>query len=755
MDFMRDNASIKSAYGSIEKIFIALAAYYFFHYTIYETVIFSDNYLWKPYIYVLSAVTVVKTILLIACESEHRKQLIALIACAIPVSLVWSLVPNYHAAVLSVLLIGCIGIDYRIMLKTHTIAVGIVVLAAMILTTGGAIDNLIFYEPARGLRSSLGFGHCNILGAFLFFTLLTAWIAWENIPNIIVLVLSASGAVFSKFVANSNTAVICFVLFSAVIVWNSVSERFCNNRIVAFLDRCVAFFATIAFPLFFVVMIGLMLAFYFRLPFADAINRFSHSRLDMPSYSLRDHGLSLFPRLYEMFGAENTYGVLDYFYLDSTYLNLFLRYGIFLSLSCAIIWPLVTFGAVRKGKKRLVLGLAMIAFYALETNTFITYVQNSILPLQFSLLYLFFIKKESGEKEEDSDGPDVLVVFCTALVVIVSALALLPNLLPWFRTLCTITRPAGEEGPFTYKLLWLIAVIGFILWSALYCYLVYLVIGSIAYKRRLSSRIIGLLVICLSVLAMVFAIGMVKIGEAEERYEKVLDEEEKAIRIVQSVDGVKLYVSDIPVMYEKRFSRISNRLFTGEDLARFSDIAVVTASNNHSVAFLGEGFSYIEISDTHCMYTDSPSVIEKLKSAGYRVENYFYRTCRIDIGKLAEANGLSLNSNGSLTVSHEAPIKSGPSIDMRDSLYELSFDISLVKAGRIDADPIAFDLIIQDFHGERIHLEKSVLVSEFDKNGNLMLRLPIRLGGIGNEFLILPRKGVAIELHSIEYEVAR
>lgn len=101
-------------------------------------------------------------------DSEHRKQWVKLIIFALPVSVLLAIVPNYHAVVLSVLFVGCLGTDYRTFLKIYVAVVGIVVLSAMILSIAFDI-RVMDFKGRRHIRleESISFRQFNEKGKLL------------------------------------------------------------------------------------------------------------------------------------------------------------------------------------------------------------------------------------------------------------------------------------------------------------------------------------------------------------------------------------------------------------------------------------------------------------------------------------------------------------------------------------------------------------------------------------------------------------
>lgn len=747
---MDSNDNIKRIYCVIEKSFLLLVAYYFFYYATYETTIFSQTPLWEHYIYLLAVVAIIKTMLLLTMDSEHRKQWVKLIIFALPVSVLWAIVPNYHAVVLSVLFVGCLGTDYRTLLKIYVAVVGIVVLSAMILSIGGAIENYIYTGDSRGPRSSLGFYNCNGLASFYFFMILAAWMAFEKKSDVFFLVLSILGIVVTNYITRSYTAIICFVALSMIIIWEIIYQHSNRHPVAKKIDGFFRICSTIVFPLFFLIMVSLMLAYYYEVPFANEIDKFSHNRLETPALVFGKQGLLLLPRVHEA-----QYSAIEYVYWDCGYLDLLLRYGLLLTIFYVSYYPVLTHICFDKGKRRLAFGLALIALYTIEESFFFSFINNALLPLHFSLASLVFIGelKEKGSGDRKEYKP--LSAVFSACIMIILIVIISHYFLPLFRTLCSITRPIEERGMFFYQCSWYLVVLCFIFLCALLYYLVHSIIESLVNRKKPSLRIILAVTICLIIPVIVFIGGMNTIKVAEYRYRNVIEEDRNVVEIVHSVDGVKLYVTDIPTLYEKEFGKIDNHFFIGEDLARFSSIAVIIDSNIYSIPFFEEGFSYAEISDTHCLYTDSQEVIDKLRKAGYRVENYFYKAMQIDLEKLANENGLERMNDGSIVISYENPISKGPYVDTREGTYLLSLDISLLMKASTP-DSIAFDIRVMDFKGRRrIRLEESISFRQFNEKGKLLLQLPVNLGGRSTEIIVEPKEGVSLALHSIGYEVLR
>lgn len=710
---------------------------------------------------VLTVLAVLRLTLFFCEESSSWKYWLKVLLLALLVSVVWLLVYLNDGYVflrfLAVLTPGCIGMDYRKVVKLQVFVVGLTVLSAVVCACGGAIQNRIYFSDNH-LRSAWGIGYPTDFSSYLVFLCVNAWIAWRKVPDWVFLGPGMISLLVAYYITRSSTSVFCSILFLLLVLFHMVLQKYSVPKLMQVVD----ILSSLSFPLFGAGMIGLTWLYHQRNALATRIDTWNHGRLLLASKAYDAYGLKLFgsPLTQVGFGGS-VVPPPGYNFVDCSYLLILLRYGLVAFLTIMALWCLASLKASKMQDRRLLLGMALIAFHSLSEHHFTEINYNILLILLFAVLYGGRLSCENSKAVSESTEVSDLTARNRAVGLTAAAAALLLLALPWlmscFRTCCSLLKMGA--GVSHQRALFLAVFVGLVFLLFMFR-VVYVVLFAFIRKERPEKKQL------LSVIACAFCILLGLAGmhsvfrKAADQAYPVMESDRKAIEALQADKDCRIFVADIPELYQRFYGGIERTAFPTEDLARFHRVAVLTDVNLDSRAFIGRGFLFAEISDTHAVYTNSDVAAQRLKDAGFHVTGYYSNEMSVNLAALAALNQIPTPGDGSLLVSTEHPLRDGPYLELFGSPYKVSFDLSLqspdsdMPLPQLVGDTPVCKLQVNSRWGENRIKEQILTFDQFDEEEILTADVTCTIPDTaGVEFLVIPEvEDVEVVLHGIHYQ---
>ena len=168
------------------------------------------------------------------------------------------------------------------------------------------------------------------------------------------------------------------------------------------------------------------------------------------------------------------------------------------------------------------------------------------------------------------------------------------------------------------------------------------------------------------------------IVNAENRYGKLLAEDEDALNQIFALTDGRVYANEVPELYLRRFPEMDSSIFYKDELARCYKVTAVMDRQYDSACFINSGFMFTPISDKHAIYTNDVSVIRGLQEKGYHLTGYYNVEKSIDMVQIAKNNGLSYGLFGDVHL--EGPDYSllhGPYLSLYGGMYSVWYDLAL------------------------------------------------------------------------------
>ena len=715
-------------YETIRKIadaaFLLLAGLYVFVVDISKTTLrvgIPDH--WERYhILALSASVILRLAVLYLQDAGRRGSWLRYLALALTADFVYFLI--YHAhhnktlVFLAVLTLGMIGIDYIKVLKVYAAAASVVIFPVIALAWSGAIQNFVYVRDMT-IRSSWGIKYPTDMMSLMFFLCLALWITAKKRSNLWFIIPGAVMLAMSVVVADSRTGAMCDLALILVIVLN----YYLSKKEPGVLNRIVKICACAAFPVFTVLMNGLMLAYRAGNPFAVKINGLMSNRLMLAANALNDYGISLFGKpLPQVGNGGSAFARPDYYFVDISYNLILLQFGVVAIILVNILWVMMTRKAFKIGDRRLALALALVAFNAVSEHHITQINYDIFIVMPFAILTAQDSSVCEGAAEpalERSRLKEYITKAAVIIAVTVLSVAAVLGLLPKVRTVFSLI--GTEESTNGRRLLYVIYVLG-IAAAAAAVIAIYRLSCSLLLKDEANRKTLAYIIAGFAAAGCVVLIGANSIVDrGASKNAALLDSEKRAVEIALESGEGKLYSNEMPELYEKAYRGLSSDLFDGEELARYNNVSVIMDKYTDSNCFFNTGFLYTPISDEHALFTNDRAVITALQNDGYHMTGYYPVKTDVDMQNEAELNDLSLQGDGSIVLTNENEmLRKGPRANLTAGRYTMTYDLSVDKNemnGAADDEAVC-TLRISYYRGQYTAAELPVTYGMFDRSGN-------------------------------------
>lgn len=346
---------------------------------------------------------IARGIVYLKCRCYRMSEVILSVCIAVTFSIPAVFTTSYsYLFGIAFLIIGAKDVDFDEILRVYICITAIIVLAALVSSQIGLIENLQFVDENRGVRNSLGAIYPTDFGAHIFY-LCVAWICYRRrkIKLIELIIMLVMTAVTYHFCA-TKTSTLCTILIVLIYIANRIITKL-NSRFLLSLDRIVCMTAQLAAPISAAVYMAMQWLY-------DPLNKY-WSLLDMNVMSLRFYYTYHVQEQYKMtlFGqniAENGFGggtdtSNGYIFLDDSYMAIAMKYGLLVFIVVLILLVIGQHKAMKNNMTIIVLMGGVIAIHSIMEHHLLEIAYNPLLMLAFAGLNN---KGEIGKgKDEDRD----------------------------------------------------------------------------------------------------------------------------------------------------------------------------------------------------------------------------------------------------------------------------------------------------------------------------------------------------------------
>ncbi len=282
---------------------------------------------------------------------------------------------------------GSIGVNHKKVIKCTVITACIAILCTFIYTfaINPSINNV--YVIMQRIRSSMGLNYPTDAASLVLFACLGLMILGKACPIAITFTMSVLSLLLSVFYFDSVTssiisAMLCFSVIG-IFVYESKFTKFVIPKRIKNLAKPVLY-ALIPF----LTALQLILAHFYgeERSWASMADELLHKRVSLTYKGLTEHGITLLGENIVLFGkaAPGIQTVDAYNFIDSSYINILIRYGLMSFLCILFMWIIIQRKAVKHGNMFIILATVLISIHSFEEHHFAEIAFNPLLYMPFS-----------------------------------------------------------------------------------------------------------------------------------------------------------------------------------------------------------------------------------------------------------------------------------------------------------------------------------------------------------------------------------
>lgn len=654
---------------------------------------------------------------------------------------------------LGFLVLGAKDISYKKILGLYLFIGSSIMVITILGALTGCIKDLIYVDDGM-YKHAFGIVYTTDFAAHIFFLVL-AYLAYKGkapdfVFNIFLVFVAFILYLYSG--ARNSSGSLLFLLFGNLYIGftdkilsdNSMSgkNKKIKLKIIEYMDYCLV----LSVPLLAMFAIVSSIFYSPNNKIMSTINSIASGRLRLGHSAFQKYGISLWGNPFEMVGAGgDTVGRINYNFVDSSYLMIFIRYGLVLLLLSVVGFIWISIKANRVSKRHLLIILGVMAIQCT--------IEHHILEIAYNPFILFvFSRIDNSEKSKTITGSQNRKILFSDYIPIISIILIIAFnhnvLLAYGKTIVKLFDMDGSKGNiyFIFIILIILLVIAAILISARY--LIYYILNKsnkITFCKWGLIFGMGVLSLCTG-----FQTGKQLIKEKSENYLKAVENGTDVLELLTE-EEYDLYIDDVPYLYMINNKQHKN-IFSGSPYRnRKNETVVITNILKEMPYLINSGYVCGRISNLEYIYTNSVAIANSLREYGIEMNNYYSEIRNVDLLNLANVNNLSIDSKGKLVIAGcNKSLTHGPWVSIYRGRLKVDFDMTLIDTDVVEGKVAT--LRISSESGANIIKEVPLNKSDFGDSGKLVATIINDIpDSEGVEFLIFAEGNTKILLNSLNY----
>ena len=343
---------------------------------------------WPKYFYrTLTVIGVVLVLMhLMLAKDIKKKEILAMLVVTF-VFMMSHYVSRYDFLVdLLILILGAYRVNFRNILKTYIAVWSVLLVVTIIGAMTGLAENLVYYQGEGGERVRMALGICypTDLAAYVVF-LMFAYVCVrdEYITYLEIGVMAAlAGTVY--YITDARTD---FIVMEMLVVVVLLAKKF-KKQFLVITEKKRTMNICVIFPIVMCLFVWLLSAnFSFDNNILVTLDEKMSSRLSLGNWTLRDYTPNAFGQYVYEKGAGGSTEYSDfYFFIDSSYLSIGIKYGIVFLIM--IWWNLAEIIKKIWNKKTcyMLICVMMILIQSVMEHHYIQYWFNPFLIALFAMI---------------------------------------------------------------------------------------------------------------------------------------------------------------------------------------------------------------------------------------------------------------------------------------------------------------------------------------------------------------------------------
>ena len=245
------------------------------------------------------------------------------------------------------LIIGSKGISFKKMIKVYFGVTAGLLLFTMAAALSGKIENLVYFQNGRRMRIAFGICYPTDFSAHVFYSILSyAYLRRERIRYFEIAIIAALGTGVYYF-CDARVNTVCIFVTAGVLLYNKIrTERAVKKGKSYQMNTIWSTLLALSTVLCATFMITMTLLYTSENQLTVFVDRVINNRLRLGKKGVELFGFSLFGKWIPMQGSGgSTKELARYFFLDSSYINIALQYGVLILGIVLIICSCIAFRA--------------------------------------------------------------------------------------------------------------------------------------------------------------------------------------------------------------------------------------------------------------------------------------------------------------------------------------------------------------------------------------------------------------------------
>ncbi|MBO4750370.1 MAG: hypothetical protein J5546_08635 [Lachnospiraceae bacterium] len=668
---------------------------------------------------------------------ERRKDLFFACGLGAVAFILYQFRPDRFLVFLGVMAFGCIGMDFKRILRVQVLVIAMTVAVSVVAALTGTIENLVYLKDDHIIRDSFGICYPTDFASYLFFAFLFFWIAWKKIPDWVSLLIGVPFMIIARWYAISDTCTICGLAFLLVLSIMPIIHKYLvmQGKLPA-LKKGMDFLLLFAYPIFALFMFFLIFLYAKEAQSGQAgiafrINALITKRLALAYDAFRNHGITLWgSELKQQGNGSTTFKIMGYDFVDSSYPLMLLQKGVVVFTLISLLWVRLTYRALRAKEYRLAFGMGLITLHSFIEHHFPEAYYNILLFLSCALITgenknVEVTEGKAEEKtEEKLTGAGKKIGICVASLIVLFLLNS-PWILANLRSICGMMRIKESTGESAFVILSVFVIIGVIallgtglgkLWDA--------ISNNSDRKKSIPFLASGAVLL---VAGLLFVI--VQTNQANSEAQKLWAKDAEALQAIDKNAEGKIYSTEFPVFYNKQLKKLKYGIVTGDDLGRKQNVTLIVPKGTEYYVLFNKGFRYTAISDTTAVYSNDKKALEGLRSIGLEPKDYCDELRYVEI-----------------------PTNTAKLVNLRQGNYAVHYRMTITKGEETQTD--AVELTIMGNKGYTILAKELIPISKVPEDGSFEyeIKLNLETDMPGIMFYILPRDGCKVDVKEVSYQ---
>lgn len=331
-----------------------------------ETAEGGDSFIGRIFLvhpfYALLAVAVLRTLIQ---ESYNWKKGLETAAVVLVGYGLWRFGSHKDFFLLWILILGAREIPFEKIVKVFLTVCGSILLAAMICAGAGVIEDYTYTRSDGALRHALGTGSPTNCGAFLFFQILCWWYLRKEKITYYEAAVVLGISVFVRQFINARTAAGCIAGIAAVMCIQRALYRRAERQNREFSMNSILASILILSHIFmagFIIVVSAL--FDGNIPWMLKLNALFSNRLSLGRKAMDLFEFTWFGQYIRNFSHAEGLTAGGYFYIDSSYLQIALMYGVLWFAVVLFVFLVIGCRAKRQQDWTMVWILAFMAIHS-------------------------------------------------------------------------------------------------------------------------------------------------------------------------------------------------------------------------------------------------------------------------------------------------------------------------------------------------------------------------------------------------------